>query len=293
MHFNVREDIIQMTPRWTGERFPDGRPRVSDEDIEKIREMTLEECWLMLDKYGYKNQFEGHLRVLRPELKLVGRAVTAAYLPSRPDMFEVVEEIGHSEGRRGTHNLWVVDSLVEGDVIVSDMFDKVKDGTYVGGNLSTAIRNSTKTGGAVIWGGIRDLEQIEKIDGIQLYFRGMDPTPIRDFCMSGFNVPVRIGGAVCLPGDVVVGNGEGVLFIPSHMVRTVIDSAEKSHCKDLFGFEMIKQGVYQTADIDIDYWPKSTLDRLVEFINTDPRAAVYKKLDWTEEYEMAKEVFGE
>ncbi len=293
MHFNVKEDIIQMTPRWKGERFADGRPRVSDEDLEKLRGMTLEECWFMLDQFGYKNQFEGHLKVLHPDRKLVGRAVTASYMPSRPDMFEVVEEIGHSEGRRGTHNLWIVDSLVEGDVVVSDMFDKVKEGTYVGGNLSTAIRNSTKTGGAVIWGGIRDLEQILQIDGIQLYFRGMDPTPIKDFCMSGFNVPVKIGNAVCLPGDVVIGNGEGVLFVPAHMVRRVIDSAEKSHCKDLFGFEMIKQGIYQTADIDIDYWPKETLDRLVDFINTDPRAAIYKDLDWSEEYEMARKVFGE
>ncbi|MBQ1310875.1 MAG: RraA family protein [Blautia sp.] len=293
MHFNVKEDIIQMTPRWTGERFSDGRPRVSDADLEKLREMTLEECWLMLDKFGYKNQFEGHLKVLHPEKKLVGRAVTASYLPSRPDMFEVVEEIGHAEGRRGTHNLWIVDSLTEGDVVVSDMFDKVREGTYVGGNLSTSIRNSTKTGGAVIWGGIRDLEQILQIDGIQLYFRGMDPTPIKDFCMNGFNVPVRIGNAVCLPGDVVMGNGEGVLFIPAHMVRTVIDSAEKSHCKDLFGFEMIRRGIYQTADIDIDYWPKETLDRLMDFINTDPGAAIYKNIDWSEEYEMARKVFGE
>ncbi len=293
MHFNVKEDIIQLTDKWTGERFEDGRPRVPDEDIEKLRTMTLEECWFPLFQAGYKNQFESHLNRLRTNIKLVGRAVTCAYVPSRPDLFDKVEEIGHSEGRRGTHNLWVVDSLTEGDVIVCDFYDKIYEGTFVGGNLSTAIRNRTKTGGAVIWGGIRDVEQIEKIDGIQIYYRGIDPTPIKDFVMNGFNTPVRIGGAVCLPGDVVFGYGGGVLFIPAHMVRMVIDSAEKSHCKDLFGFEMIKQGVYQTADIDIDYWPKSVLDRLAEFIRTDPRAAQYRDLDWTEEYEEARKFYGE
>ena len=250
MHFNVKEDIIQLTDKWTGERFEDGRPRVPDEDIEKLRTMTLEECWFPLFQAGYKNQFESHLNRLRTNIKLVGRAVTCAYVPSRPDLFDKVEEIGHSEGRRGTHNLWVVDSLTEGDVIVCDFYDKIYEGTFVGGNLSTAIRNRTKTGGAVIWGGIRDVEQIEKIDGIQIYYRGIDPTPIKD-------------------------------------------SAEKSHCKDLFGFEMIKQGVYQTADIDIDYWPKSVLDRLAEFIRTDPRAAQYRDLDWTEEYEEARKFYGE
>lgn len=293
MHFNVREDIIQLTDKWTGERFDDGRPRVPDADIEKLRTMTLEECWFPLFGAGYKNQFESHLNRLRTDIKLVGRAVTCAYVPSRPDLFEKVEEIGHSEGRRGTHNLWVVDTLVEGDVIVCDFYDKIYEGTFVGGNLSTAIRNRTKTGGAVIWGGIRDVEQIEKIDGIQLYYRGIDPTPIKDFVMNGFNTPVRIGGAVCLPGDIVFGYGGGVLFIPAHMVRMVIDSAEKSHCKDLFGFEMIKQRVYDTADIDIDFWPKSVLDRLVEFINTDPRAAQYRSLDWSEEYEEARKFYGE
>lgn len=293
MHFNVKEDIIQLTSKWTGERFPDGRPKVPNEDLETLRSMTLEEIWQPLYEAGYVNQFESHFFRMKQNAKLVGRAVTAAYIPTRPDLFETVEDIGHSEGRRGTHNLWVVDTLVEGDVIVIDFYDKIFQGTFVGGNLSTAIANRTKTGGAVIWGGIRDIEQIDKIDNIQIYYRGYDPTPIKDFVMNGFNTPVRIGGAVCLPGDVVFAYKEGVIFIPAHMVRQVIDAAEKTHCKDLFGFEMIKRNIYNTADIDVDVWPTSVLDKLVEFIDTDERAAKYKKLDWTEEYKKAKEYYKE
>lgn len=291
MHFNVKEDIIQMTPLWKGERFPDGRPKVSDEDIEKLRHMTLEEIWLPLSRAGYNNQFESHLNRIKEDVKLVGRAVTAAYLPARPDLFNVVEEIGHSEGRRGTHNLWVVDTLVEGDVIVIDFFDRIVGGTFVGGNLSTAIANRTKTGGAVIWGGIRDMEQIHDIENIQVYYRGYDPSPIKDFVMSGFNTPVRIGGAICLPGDIVFAYNSGVLFVPSHMVTDIIEQAEKTHCKDFFGFEMIKQNIYQTADIDIDVWPVSVLDRMVNFINSDERAKQYRHLDWSDEYNEANEYY--
>lgn len=293
MHFNVKEDIIQITSKWTGERFPDGRPKVPNEDLEILRSMTLEEIWQPLYESGYVNQFESHFFRMKQNTKLVGRAVTAAYIPARPDLFETVENIGHSEGRRGTHNLWVVDTLVEGDVIVIDFYDKIFQGTFVGGNLSTAIANRTKNGGAVIWGGIRDIEQIDKIDNIQIYYRGYDPTPIKDFVMNGFNTPVRIGGAVCLPGDIVFAYKEGVIFIPAYMVRRVIDAAEKTHCKDLFGFEMIKRNIYNTADIDVDVWPTSVLDKLVEFINVDERAVKYKNLDWTEEYKKAKECYGE
>ena len=117
MHFNVKEDIIQLTPLWKGERFEDGRPKVSDEDIAELKKLTQEQIWESLWENDYKNQFESHLmRIHEDDRKLIGRAVTAAYIPSRPDLFDVVEEIGHSEGRKGTHNLWVVDKLVDGDL---------------------------------------------------------------------------------------------------------------------------------------------------------------------------------
>ena len=221
---------------------------------------------------GYLNQFEEKLKRLHEDkTKLVGRAVTCSFMPARPDLEETVKKIGASEGRKGTCNQWVIDTLVEGDVVVADMYDKIYEGTFVGGNLSTAIKNRTKTGGAVVWGGIRDLEQIEGIEGLQVYYRGVDPTPIKDFVMTSFNSMTKIGGAVCLPGDVVFGYGGGVIFIPSHMVKEVIEFAKKMHVKDIFGFEMIKQGVYTTADIDIDVWPTEMMNRLVAFIKEDER----------------------
>ncbi|NLO35503.1 MAG: RraA family protein [Clostridiaceae bacterium] len=293
MKFNVREDIIAITPQWKGERFPDGRPRVPDKYLEALRGMTLEEVWKTIFVKGYENQFEGRLKTLHNGKKLIGRAVTCSYCPTRPDLHETMFAIGMADGRKGNYNQWVIDSLVEGDVVVADMYDKIYKGTFIGGNLSTAIATRTKTGGAVIWGGVRDLEQMETIDAIQVYYRGIDPTPIRDFVMTGFNTVTRIGGAVCLPGDIVFGAGGGVLFVPSHLVPEVVDGAAKSHIKDIFGFEMITQNVFTTAQIDKAVWTTEMLDLLTQFIRSDARGEPYRDLDWSGEYEAARQDSGD
>lgn len=288
MKFNSREEIIALTPQWKGDRMDDGRPYVPDRYLKALRSLTLEEVWKPIFVKGYESQFEGRLNTLHDDgRKLIGRAVTASYCPYRPDLDEVVKNIGRSEHRTGTYNQWVIDSLVEGDVCVIDMYDKIYKGTFLGGNLTTAIRNKTKTGGGVIWGGVRDVEQMKKIEGVQVYYRGIDPTPIRDFIMTGFNTAVRIGNAVCLPGDIVFGAGGGVLFIPSHLVAEVVDGASKTQVKDLFGFEMITQNKFTTAQIDKNTWSKEMLDLLMEFIETDERAKEYRGMDWSHEYDLA------
>jgi len=288
MQFNSREEIIALTPQWKGDRMDDGRPYVPDKYLKMLHSLTLEEVWKPIFVKGYESQFEGRLHVLHDDgRKLIGRAVTATYCPYRPDLDAVVKEIGKSEGRTGTYNQWVIDSLVEGDVCVIDMYDKIYKGTFLGGNLTTAIRNKTKTGGGVIWGGIRDTEQMKKIEGVQVYYRGIDPTPIREFIMTGFNTATRIGNAIVLPGDIVFGGGGGVLFIPSHLVEEVCEGAAKTQVKDLFGFEMITLNKFTTAQIDRNTWTKEMLDLLMDFIENDERAAEYRGLDWSAEYDAA------
>ena len=180
------------------------------------------------------------------------------------------------------------DSLVEGDVVVADMYDKIYKGTFLGGNLTTAIKTKTKTGGGVIWGGIRDTQQMKAVEGVQFYYRGIDPTPIRDFIMKDFNSVTRIGKATVLPGDIVYGAGGGVLFIPAHLVAEVVDGAAKTHVKDDFGFEMIAQNKFTTAQIDRATWTVEMLDMLTEWIRTDPRGEKYRDLDWSPEYDAAR-----
>ena len=269
MNFSVKEDIIQLTSQWTGERFPDGRPKVPDSHLKALHALTLEEVWKPIYVKGYINQFEGRLKLLHNDgRKMIGRAVTAAYCPTRPDLNETVMEIGRSEGRTGTYNQWVVDSLIEGDVCVIDMYDKIYKGTFLGGNLTTAVANKTKTGGGVIW--------------------GVDPTPIREFVMTGFNTPVRIGNAVCLPGDVVFGTESGILFIPAHLVQEVVDGAVKTKVKDMFGFDMITQNKFTTAQIDKNVWTEEMLDLLLEYIDTHEEAAEFRGIDWSLEYDLAR-----
>lgn len=298
MNFNSYDEIVSLTSKWTGERLPDGRPKVPDKYLDALAEMTLEEVWKPIFVKGYENQFIS-IKSLYPEFKengelnkkLIGRAVTAVYAPTRPDYFETMMNTAAAKGWSGTPNQWVIDSLQERDVIVIDMYDKVYKGTFVGGNLTTAIKQKTGTGGAVIWGGIRDIEQMQQV-GVQVYYRGIDPTPIREFVMTGFNVPARLGhgreACICLPGDIVYGCSGGVLFIPPHLVPEVVEGAAKTQVKDMFGFEMITLNKFTTAEIDKNTWTEPMLDLLMEFIKTDPRAEKYRDLDWSAEYDLAR-----
>lgn len=220
--------------------------------------------------------------------KLVGRAVTCTYCPTRPDLHDVQFARGAEDGLQGNYNQWVIDLLYERDVVVCDMYDKIYKGTFLGGNLTTALHNRTKTGGAVIWGGIRDVEQMKKVPDVQVYYRGIDPTPIREFVMKDWNDITNFGGAVCLPGDIVFGAGGGVLFIPAHLVADVVEGAAKTHVKDDFGFEMICQGKFTTAQIDKNTWTEEMLDMLLDWIKTDPRGEEYRDLDWSKEYDLAR-----
>ena len=299
MLFTSREDMLAITPQWKGERFPDGRPRVPDKVLDALYGMTLEELWKPIFVKGYENQFIA-MKSLHPEFhedgtvkcKLVGRAVTAMYAPARPDYFEASAEIARALGKTGTPNQWVIDSLTDRDVAVVDMYNKVYKGTFIGGNLTTAIKTRTGTGGAVIWGGIRDVEQMQKVPDVQVYYRGIDPTPIRDFVMTGFNTPVRLGdgreAAICLPGDVVYGCSGGVLFIPPQLATEVVENGAKTQVKDMFGFEMISQNRFTTAQIDRNTWTEEMLDLLMDFIRTDPRGEPYRGIDWSVEYDLAR-----
>ena len=289
MKFNCYEDIVALTPQWKGERLPDGRPKVEEKYLKALRTLTLEEVWKPIFVKGYESQFEGRFHTLHDDgRKLIGRAVTATYCPFRPDLDAVVKDVGRKEERKGTYNQWVIDNLMEYDVPVIDMYDKIYKGTYLGGNLTTAIKKRTKTGGGVIWGGVRDVEQMKQVPDVQVYYRGIDPTPIREFVIKDYNDITRIGKATVLPGDIVFGAGGGVLFIPSHLVQEVVEGAAKTHVKDDFGFEMISAGKFTTAQIDRATWTEEMLDMLVEWINTNPMGEKYRDLDWSEEYDKAR-----
>ncbi len=290
MRFGAREDILQITPLWTGERFADGRPKVPRSLLQRMERVTTEEAWSVLWAHGYKYQFEGGLKVMHPDRVLVGRAVTATLVPARPDLNDTLLAYGHQqEGRKGFFNSWPIETLVEDDVMVVDLFDKVFEGTFSGGNLSTSIAARTKRG-QIIWGGIRDLQQIVAIENFQTYYRGIDPPAIRDVTLVGLNAPCRIGGALCLPGDVVLGTPSGVLFIPPHLAEECAVRAEKTRLRDIFGFERIRAGVYTTAQVDGTWTPEIWGD-FARWRRTNTPDDL-QGLDWTEEERGAREPDG-
>jgi len=281
MRFNDRDDIIQLTPRWEGERTPDGRPRVPDEILRRMERVRTEEAWSVLWRHEYQFQFEGNWKRLHPERVLVGRAVTGVFVPRRPDLHETLMDYGHGQERRiGAMNSWVIETLTKDDVIVIDLFGKVYKGTFSGANLSTAI--ATRTGrGQVIYGGIRDAQQIYEIDGFCTFCKGMDPTPIRDVTLVGLNVPCRVGEAICMPGDVVLGTYTGVLFIPPHLAEEVVAHSERTHMREVFSHQRLREGVYSSSQMDTKWTPEIEAD-FASWLETHSYEEV-AQVDWSRE----------
>jgi regulator of RNase E activity RraA len=175
------------------------------------------------------------------------------YVPLRPDLHDAIEQHGRGEGRSGGQNTWIIDTLVEGDVIVVDLFGKIRDGTFVGDNLSTTIASRAKTG-LVVHGGIRDLARVEEVPNLSVFARGVDPSAIAEVTLVGVNIPVRIGNATVLPGDVVLGTREGVSFIPPHLVQEVVERSEQVRLRDVFGKQRLAEGAYTSGQIDVSTW---------------------------------------
>ncbi len=248
------EYIKALTAEWQGERFPDGRPKVSDNLLERLKKITLEEAWAELIELGYQNQFEGNWKMIHEDNNTVmtGRAVTAQYMPLRPDLENQVIEQGKKEGRdweqRRTVS-WAISTLVEGDVYVADAYGKTHLGTVVGSNLGNGVFNRSKRGG-VFYGHVRDMEGLRKIDGFNAWIKGSDPSYMRQTLLTTINAPIRIGSATVLPGDAVLAKKDGVIFIPAHLTEHIVVNGEITAIFDVFGQQRIKEGKYSAGQID-------------------------------------------
>jgi regulator of RNase E activity RraA len=243
----TREQMLQYTAKNPFERFPDGRPKVPDTLLEKVKTLAAEDIFGVLPGEGFPNQWEGEFRMLHPGTKLVGRAVTAQFMPARPDVADISEAEAKSRGLARSPNQRVIDTLQPGDVIVVDLFGKVEGGTFVGDNLATAVYAASKSG-MVIDGSIRDLEGIFELP-MQAYFRNVHPSAIRTVMLTAVNVPVRIGNATVMPGDVVFGDREGVYFIPPHLVEPVVKKAMTTKIHDEWTKDKFMTGKYKSSEL--------------------------------------------
>lgn len=254
-----KEQLIAVTSQWTGERFPDGRPKVPDSILDKLKTVDAEEAWGTLKNAGYTLQFEGNFKSINAKPggpRLVGRALTCVFVPLRPDFNDYINATAKKEGRVSKgQNSWVIDLLGKRDVMVVDLFGKIEDGTIIGDNLGTSIMTKTGTG-LVVDGAVRDVTGISEIEGFQVFARGFHPSYLKNTTLSGINVPVRIGGVLVLPGDVVLSDPEGVVFIPPHLAERVANEAERTHMVDEWGHKMLREGVYTPGQIDTEWTDK-------------------------------------
>jgi 4-hydroxy-4-methyl-2-oxoglutarate aldolase len=254
-----KEQRLEFTREWKGERFPDGRPKVPDAVLARLKTVSAEEAWSVLGGAGYPRQFEGGWKVINPGERLVGRAVTAVFMPLRPDVNAVINEYGNKEGRTGRgQNSWVIDTLLPNDVLVVDLFGKIKDGTFAGDNLSTSIFAKSGTG-LIVDGAVRDVSGISEIKGFRCYVRDFDPSALAGVTLMGINVPIRIGHVTVMPGDVVVSDPEGITFIPPQLAEKVAAVSEMTHLQDEWGHQMLREGKYTPGQID-GRWTKEMIE---------------------------------
>ena len=276
----TRERLIEYTPDWTGERFPDGRPKVPDAILDRMKVVTLEEAWAVVSAAGFSHQFEDRWLSIHPDKVLVGRALTSQWLPGRPDILRVIEAKGRAQGRIGGTNAWPVDMLQPRDVYVSDHFGLKQDGASVGDNVGSAIY--ARSGNGIVYdGAVRDINGLRQLEHFTSFVRSYDPShhignasagARLNSTMIGINVPIRIGGAFVMPGDVVLGRDGGVIFIPPQLAERVVTSSELTRLRDEFGHERLRARTYTAGQIDgrwtdaieADFtaWLRQNIDRL-------------------------------
>ncbi len=252
-----KEEMLFLTPLWTGERFADGRPKVSDALLQRLKSVTLEEAWAVLKNANFKHNYEDGWQTINPDSVLVGRALTATFMPGRPDIQRVIDDRGHTkDGRIKSQNSWPIDMLVKGDVYVVDQFGAHEDGPTIGDNLGNSIY--AKTGNGIVYNGaVRDINGLKELGRFTSFFRTYHPShhlnnPDGELntTLVGINTPTRIGKATVLPGDVVLGRDGGVIFIPPHLLEKVVKTSEIVRLRDMFGHQRLREQKYTPGQID-------------------------------------------
>jgi len=267
--FISKEELIFLTSEWEGERFPDGRPKIPDEYIERAKKIGLDEAWQVLNNRGYTQQFDGNWKMIYDDVLIVGRVVTATFLPSRPDIEKSIKERGWSNGYMGNTNSWPIQVLEKGDVYVASTFGKIEAGTMIGDMLATSI--FSKTGAGVIFdASVRDVRGIMMfVPGFNVFARDFHPSFLKDVVLTGLNTPCRIGNAIAMPGDLVITNRSGVLFIPAHMVKQVLDVAEFLDRRDTYSRYVLRIGKYQSGQIDAE-WTSEIKEDFLSWLRENP-----------------------
>lgn len=260
----TKEELIKYTAQNPFDRFPDGRPRIPDSVLEMYKDMASEEV-MGAGRPAAAPQsaaagraagpppvssvtFTDGWQLLTPGKKLIGRAFTVQFMPIRQEIAAVDQAEWKQKGNPlALNHQTAIDMLQPGDVLVADLGGNLDAGGIIGDNLAYYIWKKTGTG-FVIDGAIRDLEGVANF-GIPGYFRAAVPPAINGVMVTGINVPVRIGKATVMPGDLVFGDREGVNFIPPQNALRLAEAARITHIHDEWTRKKFDEGKYKSSDI--------------------------------------------
>ena len=263
----TREQMMFYTSQWKGERFADGRPKVPDDLLKRVVDVSIEDLWDYLRDKGYNCLFDTGFQMLHPEKPFAGRALTAQYMPLRRDMYDAITAEGKREGRVSGNNSWPIAELQIGDMYVADGFGKIVEGTLIGSNLGSGIATHSHTG-FVFDAGIRDAEENRELENMNGLYRAYDPSAWKDMTLTSINAPIRIGRATVLPGDLVLAKREGVIFIPAYLAEDAVSHAEFINLEDAFNFDLNRRGA-NGGEFEGGWTPKK-YDAFVQWINANP-----------------------
>ncbi|HEX4117536.1 MAG TPA: hypothetical protein VHX99_01945 [Rhizomicrobium sp.] len=263
----THDQMVFFTSKWKGERFPDGRPKVPDDLLKRVLDVSIEDLWDYMRDKGYDCQFDTGFQILHADKPFAGRALTAQYMPLRRDMYEAIADEGKREGRVSGNNSWPIAELQIGDMYVADGFGKVVEGTLIGSNLGSGIAAHSHTG-FVFDAGIRDAQENRELDNMNGLYRAYDPSAWKDMTLTSINAPIRIGRATVLPGDLVYATRDGVIFIPAFMAEDAVAHAEFINLEDAFNFELNRQG--KNGGSFEGGWNAQKYDALVKWIDASP-----------------------
>jgi regulator of RNase E activity RraA len=285
--FMSRDEVVHMTSYWTGDRFADGRPKVPDAVLDKLKTVTMEEAWQTLRNAGYLHQYEDGWLSIFPDKVLVGRALTSTWMPGRPDIEKIVEEDGKADGRKLATNSWPVDMLQQRDVYVSDHFGLKTDGASIGDNVGNAIY--ARSGNGIVYNGaVRDINGLKALPGFTSFVRSYDPShhfgrlaegTLLNSTMVAINAPTRIGGVLVMPGDVILGRDGGVMFIPPQLAERVAYESMRTHLEDTFAHQRLAEKKYTAGQIDGAWAPEIQADYTQWLKDNADKQAPYSRAD--------------
>lgn len=209
--------------------------RVEPAVLESLRQVSTATVSGVLDRHGIMSAWMEGVAPLRPDLRLAGQAFTLRYIPMREDL----ERSQEFDNRTNTQRI-AVERVGPGDVLVIDARGDTRAAT-LGHILATRI-SMRGAGGIVTDGAFRDSPAIRTLD-LPTYAGGQSPdTSFAIHHPSEINVPIGCGGVAVLPGDVIVGDAEGVVVIPLALAAEVTRAAVEQERKEEFILTKVRQG---------------------------------------------------